>query len=101
MKTFPIKISFKEDENNRQNELIRAEIKFISEISIERKYLPEMEKSAQNRLAERLQRQIYGSIKDALFEAEHGLRMEQHINPCKIAAIFHSLRNSIPKLTHD
>lgn len=101
MKTFPVKITYREDENHRQNELIRAEIKFVAEVRVDKKYLPQMEKSAKNGLAERLQRQIYGDIKHALVTAETEIRMLREIDPYKISRIFDNLRNSIPKLTHE
>lgn len=101
MKTFPVKFSYKENENDHRLETIRAEIKFVSEVNIERKYLPGMEESIKNSLTERLQRLIYGDIKDALLDAECGLRMETRLNLCEIETIFFSLRKSIPKLTHD
>lgn len=101
MKTFPVKFYYKENENDLQLETIRAEIKFSSEVNIERKYLPWMEESIKNTLTERLHRLIYGDIKDTLLETEYELRTEQHLNLSEIETILFGLRKSIPKITHD
>lgn len=102
MKTFPVKIAYREDENHRQNELIRAEIKFAAEIKVNRKYLPQIEKSTKNKLTEHLQRQLYGDIETALVYAERDFRTMRPADlPMSVEAIFRHIRNSIPKLTYE
>lgn len=102
MKTFPIKISSKTNDLRCDIEDFRAEIKFSAETRVDKKYLPQVEKSTKSKLMEHLHRQIYGDIQTALFYAEEDFhKMRPEDLPLLLTNTFNNLRKSIPTITYD